>query len=314
MLNKTGQSKTLKITAIAFVGLVVIFLLIFYKQQMLTEIKDEHSPVFSNSEPYAETVELDYNWELFYSAIENGEKTYQEKDKKVYGGIIPHHDLVSDYIAEFFSRLKETENPKTIIILGPNHIGQGVDDVISGRVDWRTPFGVVENNYTIIDELVASGLVSYDNENFIPEHSIKNTVAFVSYYFPKADIVPLVILSNKEISDMEKLADRLAEYSGNDEVLVIGSFDFSHYLTPDESVDMDKITWDAIENRAYSQILMFDNTYIDAPAALIVLLKTMDMLGASDLNIIRHSNSGKYLQQNIKNSTSYFTAYFTQGD
>jgi len=120
--------------------------------------------------------------------------------QKIYGAIIPHHDLVSSYIAELFDRLSLKENPKTIFILGPNHAGFGSTVVISGRVLWKT--------------------------------SYKNTVAFVSFYFPDSKIVPLVKINNKEMSNLEKMADKLSDYLKSDEALFIGLFDFSHYLTP----------------------------------------------------------------------------------
>ncbi len=310
MLSKPGKN-ILKITVIGLIGLAV-FLLLNRWGGIKSGFASDHIIETRSVGVGAKTVDLDYNWELFYSAVEKEQKYYSEELKKIYGGIIPHHDLVSEYMAELFVRLKRTENPQTIIILGPNHAGRGLETVISGRVDWRTPFGTVKNDYEKLDQLVERGLVVFDNDNFIPEHSIKTTVAFISHYFSEADIVPLVITNNKDTDHLEKLASELAEFARADNTLIIGSFDFSHYLSDLEAEQRDQITWQAILDRNYDLILTFDNSYIDAPSALFVFLRSMDQIGAGQAEILRHTNSGRYLKKKQPNSTSYFTVLFSK--
>jgi hypothetical protein len=74
----------------------------------------------------------------FYRLLQSVEKDSPIVESDVIqGGIIPHHELASEMIADFFYRLsKKNSQLETFIILGPNH--DDLDEqIISAPVDWN---------------------------------------------------------------------------------------------------------------------------------------------------------------------------------
>ena len=310
-LNKT-KLLILIIPAIMVIVGIILFCVVISKESAgsyLNENFNTSTPQISSQKTIEVPVYVDQN--LFYSSIDNTKKYEEKKFVDVRGGILPHHDLVSDLIADFFQKLSESAEPKTFIILGPNHLDVGLSPAISGRVVWQTPMGPVSNDYDILEELEMSGAITFDEENFIQEHSIKVLTPFIKYYFPDAKIVPIIFTSKHTLEQSLSLADDLKKYLDNKEVVLISSVDFSHYLSSALSEEKDKITLEAIESNNYEMISSLNSDYLDSPASLIVLLRTMELLAAENIEVLQHTDAGGFLGQELKNSTSYFTIFFT---
>src|SRR5258706_2937352 len=65
------------------------------------------------------------------------------------GGIIPHHLVASDNIANFFKTIQPL-SPSTLVLIGPNHYEKGNFDVLTSLSSWDTPNGIVSSNAAII--------------------------------------------------------------------------------------------------------------------------------------------------------------------
>ena len=71
----------------------------------------------------------------------------------ISGGIIPHHFLASELIADFFNQLSG-QHPQTIILVGPNHYERGEFKVLTSLKGWDTPYGLLEPNKEFLEYLV----------------------------------------------------------------------------------------------------------------------------------------------------------------
>ena len=231
--------------------------------------------------------------------------------EKAVGGIVPHHDLASDLIEDFFYRLSLTAQPETFIILGPNHADIGLSPAISGEPVWQTLSGPIENDEKILKELIDRKKISLDQENFEKEHSVRVLIPFLQRHFPDAKLLPIILTSKHDLELSMDLAEELALYIDGKSAVIISSIDFSHYLASDIAEEKDEITLDLIKNRNYQEIAGLNSDYLDSPASLIVFLRTMELLEADNMEIIEHSNSAKIIGKDLQNSTSYYTMLFT---
>lgn len=225
------------------------------------------------------------------------------------GGIVPHHDVASRLIAEFFQKLPLA---KTIIIVGTNHTNGGNGLAISGNIVYRTPFGDMKTDTQIVGELVHDGLVTLDNDRLITEHSVYVEIPFVQYYFPNAKVVPIILNSNHDMKKSFRLAQILAKYLEDQNTVLVGSADFSHYLPTEITAKKDAETKEAMLAFNYEKISHFNNDYVDSPPTVITMLKTMQNINTK-MTILNHSELSKMIgQPSVKSSTSYFTLMFTR--
>lgn len=226
----------------------------------------------------------------------------------VIGGIIPHHLLAADLIAEFFYNLKDKDYD-TVILIGPNHFSSGESDVIISTYDWQTPYGILEFDKDILEEILMFDKIKVENDALIGEHSINSEVSFVKKIFPQSRFLPIILKSNVDKETAKKLAERLFEISQNKKVLVLASVDFSHYKDSITAQNNDRISINTIENFYFDKIYDLD---IDSPASIYTLLK-FSQLGKSEFRLLNNSNSAILIDKpDLESTTSYVTGYFVR--
>jgi len=227
----------------------------------------------------------------------------------IKGGITPHHLLAGGMIADFF-RVVSQANPDVVIMIGPNHTGKGVKSVHTALADWNTPFGVLQADTAIINEILESGMAAEDPQLLEEDHSISALIPYVKYYMPDATIVPLMMTGNDKIDTAARLGKKIGQMIDGRKALIIASVDFSHYLSLEKAYEMDEVTKKALLRRNIQQIRAMDNDYMDSPISIITLLYAMEEIGAENQQIIAHDNSARISRSGFDNTTSYFTVVY----
>lgn len=249
-----------------------------------------------------------FEQESFYAGVEQSKKENQVLTKQVLGGIVPHHLFPSFMITDFFSRLSK-QNPATIILIGPNHYERGNYQVLSSLYGWQTPFGVVEPNRQIIHGLEKSKMIEIDETNLPQDHAVAAIMPFIKYYLPDTKVVPLLLSGFMSKEDVQLLSNNLKNYVNRD-TIIVSAVDFSHYLTSQQAQEKDAITLELMKSYNYERLLSLNNDYLDSPPAIVTLLMIMKSLGATEIEILHHTNSGEILKSNSTETTSYFSAFY----
>ena len=235
------------------------------------------------------------------------EKKEHPLQGKVRGGIVPHHLLAGDLIAQFFSLLKE-QKPEIIIIVGPNHNNAGAK-IISGLYDWETSEGLVKTERSIVKRLQQAGLAVLADEVLSQEHSIGTIVPFIKYYLPGSKIVPIILHHDVSFKEIDFFIQELAPFL-KENAVILGSVDFSHYLTRREAEAKDTVTLKAMRDFNYTALFRMGNDHLDSPASLAMVFRAMEMMGKKEFRVLAHTNSGVILQNYFIETTSYFTLTF----
>ena len=123
----------------------------------------------------------------------------------VLGVVAPHAGFVysGDVAGSVYSHI---EIPETVLLLGPNHTGQGRPISLMSRGAWSMPFGDLE-----IDTELAEALLSYfpevqdDAEAHQQEHSLETQLPFLQYFQKEFKFVP-VCLQRLSLDDVARLA------------------------------------------------------------------------------------------------------------
>ena len=224
----------------------------------------------------------------------------------IVAGTISHHLFIRNLIAEYFVELARHLHPKTIIIIGPNHHARGHSPIALSALRWRTPFGFVEPDSETIRAISVTGLASVEEEAFVNEHSIGAIVPFIRRTFPGARIVPIVFKKVADRADCVKLGRVIARLA--DSTLVLASLDFSHYKTSKEAEREDKASLAVLRSLSTERA---DNAFVDSKPALVTLLQFCNDLGATNVDVVVHTNSGILSHNPRVACTSYINTRIT---
>ena len=227
-------------------------------------------------------------------------------DTKVVAGIIPHHLLAGDLIANFFSNL-ETKDYDLIILIGPNHFDRGEGKIISSNYSWLTPYGLLSSDKNVIRGLEKSGIVAIETEAIKDEHAIYSLVSYIKRTFSESKIVPLILSSNFTEEEANTLASEIYKLSKNKKVLVLASCDFSHYKSSLEAQQDDAYSLEVISHATLDEVY---NIAVDSPGAIYAVLSYANLYNAP-FSLLSNSNSALLVDRsNIESTTSYITGYF----
>jgi AmmeMemoRadiSam system protein B len=226
--------------------------------------------------------------ELF-PQIQNAEKS------KALAVVSPHAGYVySGALAA--ETLCAVEIPETVIILGPNHHGQGAPISLSTET-WDMPLGRVSVDKEITDQLLRNSQhITIDEIAHQHEHSLEVQVPFLQMLQKELRIVPLV-LSLISYALCEEVALSLAKTikASRKDLLIVASSDMSHYEARRISEQKDRSALKCIERmdpyELYRTVLDNKISMCGVIPVVIAILATKS-LGAKQSNLIGYTDSG----------------------
>jgi gamma-polyglutamate biosynthesis protein CapA len=224
---------------------------------------------------------------------------------KIHGGIIPHHLMVKDKIAAYFSGLKNEY--ETVILIGPNHYQVGEDNILLSKAKWNTPYGELLPDLEISNQF--SNYLTVNEDPFGGEHSISGLVPFVKNSLPKAKIVPIIIKYQTPLEELDGLIS-LLDTVDKEKTLVLASVDFSHF--------QGSLVSEFHDQQSIGVINSFDtdrlhNLEVDSPASLYVVLNYLENISAQSGQLAFHTISSDLINQPDEPGTSHQLWYFSPG-
>ena len=217
------------------------------------------------------------------------------KAQKAHAVVSPHAGyMYSGSVAgETFARVQV---PETVIILGPNHHGQG-DPVALSTTPWQMPMGLVPIDTAIAEALLkASSAITVDEMAHRFEHSLEVQVPFLQARQKNLSIVPLVIshISYPMCQEVGKALAKVIAATGR-EILIVASSDMTHYESREAADKKDhyalKKLADMDPSTLYHAILDHNISMCGIMPVTIALIAAM-ALGATKTELVRYSDSG----------------------
>ncbi len=246
--------------------------------------------------------------DVFDAAYKNA-KPYINQAPGIKGILVNHHLLAAAYIAEAFNQVATTA-PVTVLLISPNHFSAGKNNIIVSAEQWQTPYGVLQPNTDLINKIKDANIGSIEEDPFNQEHGISGIIPFIKKSLPSAAIVPVIFNDRLNSSAAQKAADDIIKILPAN-TLVVGSFDFSHYLTSNAADFHDLKSLDDMES---FNIADFYNLDIDSRPGLTFFTQILKNLGTQKFTLLEHSNSGELTHQDLLETTSYITGYFQSGE
>jgi AmmeMemoRadiSam system protein B len=284
----------------------VVFLFTAFSGLIFWQSKGES--VFSDNKSEFIDTSLNEFRKIIEAATIESENNFDIKIEKKYSqlGIISHHLPVAvSLISDFYTFLKNNQGPRDIfIILGPDHFERGYSSVSTTYLPFVTPFGELEVEKNIVNELVDKGIGLDDKA--LTDHSIGVQAGFIKLFFPQARIVPLVFRANTNQQIIAKVADIIAKHQN--EVSVIASVDFSHYQSYQQAQVLDSESGEMISNFNFND---FTLECVDSPPTMRLVGKLVELFEMNEVAILDIVNSYNFTGK-TDNTTGYISAFFNK--
>ncbi len=220
----------------------------------------------------------------------------EKKKIKAKAVIVPHAGYVysGGVAGESFAQVKI---PETVIILGPNHHGQGEPLAVSIE-DWDMPMGKVACAADLATALIQdSELFVADKVAHQNEHSLEVQVPFLQYFQDKLSIVAIVV-SHIPFSQCQQAAAEIARAvkAYDKPVLLVASTDMTQYESRQNASKKDHLALEHILNLdppgLYNTVIGNRISMCGIIPTTITLLAAME-LGAMQAELVRYTDSGE---------------------
>jgi MEMO1 family protein len=223
----------------------------------------------------------------------------KSKKQDILACILPHAGyMYSGPVAG--AVLSRINIPKKIILLGPNHTGQGTAFSLMGRGSWKTPLGEVDIDSHLAEEILSgSQYLQEDSLAHLFEHSLEVELPFLQYLRKDFQIVPICLASAqaKALRSVGlAIAAAIDKLKLRKSVIIVASSDMTHYLPQKEAEQKDRLAIEAIleldEDKLLARVAEFDISMCGfAPAA--AMLSCAKALGATKAELVKYQTSGE---------------------
>ncbi|PIE56639.1 MAG: AmmeMemoRadiSam system protein B [Desulfobulbus propionicus] len=218
------------------------------------------------------------------------------KKRKAIAAIVPHAGYVYSG-STAGATLAGLDIPETVMLLGPNHYGQGATLGL-GIQPWRTPLGEVQVDTGLADLVLAGApLVTVDETAHHREHSLEVQIPFLQLLRPEVKILPLVV-SSLTYGSCHEVGRQLARAirGHNREVLVLASTDMTHYEPRAQAQHKDQAALKYILRLDASGLFATVHADHISMCGVIPATITLDAaiaLGATGAELVRYTDSGE---------------------
>jgi len=220
--------------------------------------------------------------------------------------IVPHHLVAAEDDAVALRALAG-QKILNIILISPDHYNKCPTALCTANSDYETFFGRMRASPSIINDLVASPLVTNDPALFKNEHGIYAVAPFIVHYLPGVPVTPLAISIGYWKTNKNAMLELLNAEIKEGTVFVVSS-DFSHYLPYGEAEKMDALTKAVLVSGDLNAIEQLkDPSQSDCPACLWLLASLAKNGNFYHPDFLMHTNSAALLNDlNVKETTSHF--------
>ena len=216
--------------------------------------------------------------------------------QEALGTVVPHAGLMySGAVAG--SVYASLVLPATVVLLGPNHTGEGAPLSLTAADSWETPLGRSEVDQEFAQRLLKAlpGLKQEEDAHQW-EHSLEVQLPFLQHLGKGIRIVP-VVLGFGSIQAYQEVGERVAEVIREfpRSVLVLASSDMTHYEPHEEVKAKDGYAIEAIlalDEKGLVKRIRERNISMCGVAPTVAMLSCVKSLGATSGRLVKYQTSG----------------------
>jgi hypothetical protein len=216
--------------------------------------------------------------------------------RRLIGVIVPHagYPYSAQGAAWSYAEVARDGRPGLAVLLGVNH-GHGAPLALSPDEAWTTPLGCLPVAAELGQRLrELEPEVTLDARAHCREHSIEVQVPFLQYLFGELPFLPILV-GHASVDAVLRLGQALAELAKEQDLLIIASTDFSHYVSQETAQRLDQLALDAIATvhpAALIDTVRRQDISMCGVLPVAALLAAAQALGAQSASILHYHTSG----------------------
>jgi len=222
----------------------------------------------------------------------------QVGERRLVGLVCPHAGYVysGPVAAKSYFEVARDGTPDKIVIIGPNHTGQGSGVSMMSEGVWETPFGQVEvDKETAIAISKASDIIDVDDRAHLYEHSIEVQLPFLQYVLKtRFDFVPICMMM-QDLETSQEVGKAVGEALKGKSALVIASSDMTHYESAESAKRKDQLAIDAIlalDDARLQETVESHRISMCGHGPVASMIAASKILNAKTARLLGYSNSG----------------------
>jgi AmmeMemoRadiSam system protein B len=238
--------------------------------------------------------------ECFISKLGPGKVPEVKKDgpRRIVGLVCPHAGYMfsGPVAAHAYYELALDGKPDVVVIFGPNHTGYGSPLSVMNEGVWRTPFGDVEVDGEVANQIVHEArIVDVDESAHKYEHSIEVQLPFLQFlYGLNFKIVPICFLM-QDLTSASEVGEAVAKVLAGKNGVVIASSDMTHYEPHEIAKEKDLAALKAVEGMDVAKFYsIIESRRISACGygPIMALITAAKRLGAKEAKLLCYRSSG----------------------
>lgn len=218
--------------------------------------------------------------------------------RNIVGLICPHAGYMysGPIAAHSFYQLATDGKPDVIVILGPNHTGQGSVLALMKEGAWQTPLGDVQIDEEAANKILQrSQIIDIDPQAHAYEHSIEVQLPFLQYLYGSTfKFVPISFLI-QDLESSHEVGKAIGEAFSGEDVLIIASTDMTHYEPHKIAEKKDTRALEALEKvdeNAFHSTIEAQHITACGYGPVVALVSAAKLLGATKGRILCYKTSG----------------------
>jgi AmmeMemoRadiSam system protein B len=186
--------------------------------------------------------------------------------------------------------------PDRIVIIGPNHTGQGSGVSMMSDGVWETPLGQVEvDTETATAISKASNIIDLDDRAHQYEHSIEVQLPFLQYVLKtRFEFVPICMMM-QDLETSVEVGNAIGQALKDKNALIIASSDMTHYESAESAKRKDRLCIDAIlalDDAKLQETVESHRISMCGHGTVATMIAASKILNAKTAQLLGYSTSG----------------------
>lgn len=226
--------------------------------------------------------------------------------------VLPHagHIYCGQVIGAVLARVRL---PDTIVLLCPNHTGQGHPLAVWPDGDWHTPLGAIPVDDECTNALITIGAklgdagFAADTSAHTREHSLEVILPFLQCHSPHSHIVPICV-ANHDPRSLQRAGHALRDILnarallGNNSTIIVSS-DMNHFDSQQETVRKDGLALAhllALQPNALLRTVIHNNISMCGVLPTVLAMHALPPHATTKASLVQYTTSAAVTQDTSK--------------
>jgi AmmeMemoRadiSam system protein B len=215
----------------------------------------------------------------------------------IQGMVVPHAGyMFSGGVAARAYRQVFGHDIDVVVVISPSHCEYFTEISIYDGYAYSTPLGTLPVDREIAEKLLATSpqIILSDKGHRFDEHALEVQLPFLQKVFDKFRFIPIVMGEHSH-SNIQLLANSLAQVLKDEKALIVASSDLSHFYTDEKATSLDQVVVEDMENfdeEKLFQDLKSGQAEMCGGGPAMATMKACKQLGADKARVLLYRNSG----------------------